>query len=70
MPSPSSATLPLEARQVAWSRLWQVLLREPSNEDVEKWETEPARESPETGEAIARAPPDGGDDSCRVRVEP
>ena len=54
---PSSSPLSIEARQVAWSRLWQVLLREPTTEEAGKWESEPSSESPKTGEAVARAPP-------------
>jgi hypothetical protein len=53
MPSPS--VLPLEARRAAWSRLWQVLLREPSSDDTEQQEAEPHSESAETNDAPARA---------------
>jgi hypothetical protein len=53
MPSPS--VLPLEARQAAWTRLWQILLREPSNDDVEQQESEPSSEFAETNDAAARA---------------
>jgi hypothetical protein len=67
---PSPSALPLEARRVAWSRLWQILLREPSTDEVEKRETDLVGEVAEIGEATARAPPDGGGDGCLVRVEP
>jgi hypothetical protein len=53
MPSPS--VLPLEARRAAWSRLWQVLLREPTNDDAEQQRAEPGSESAETNEATPRA---------------
>jgi hypothetical protein len=53
MPPPSA--LALEARQAAWSRLWQVLLREPSSDDVEQQESVPSSESSETNDAAARA---------------
>ena len=46
--------LPLEARRAAWSRLWQILLREPLNEDVEQQESEPSSEPAETNEAAPR----------------
>ena len=52
MPSPSSTTLPIEARQAAWSRLWQILLREPSSEDVEQQQSEPKSESAESNDAV------------------
>ena len=54
MPSPSSTTLPIEARQAAWSRLWQILLCEPSSDAVEQQESEPKSESTESDDA-ARA---------------
>lgn len=47
--------LPLEARRVAWSRLWQILLREPANDDVEQQGSEASSESGETNDAAARA---------------
>jgi hypothetical protein len=53
MPSPS--VLPLEARRAAWSRLWQVLLREPPNDVMEQHESEPNSERAETNEAAPRA---------------
>ena len=53
MPSPSP--LPLEARQAAWSRLWQVLLPEPANDESEQQEAEPGSDSAETNEATPRA---------------
>ena len=49
MPTPS--VLPLEARQAAWSRLWQILLREPLNDAVEQLKSEPHSESAETNDA-------------------
>ncbi len=49
MPSPSA--LPLEARRAAWARLWQILLREPSNDESEPREPEPGSECAETSEA-------------------
>ena len=67
---PSSSPLPLEARQAAWSRLWQVLLREPPNDEVGKREPKSGSKSPDTDEATARAPPEGGDDGRRVRESP
>lgn len=47
-----------EVRQAAWSRLWQVLLREPSNDESESREIEPGSEVVETNEATARAAPE------------
>jgi hypothetical protein len=53
MPSPRA--LPLEARRAAWSRLWQVLLREPPSDAVEQQEFESDSEQAETHEAAACA---------------
>jgi hypothetical protein len=43
-------TLPIEARQAAWSRLWQILLREPSSDAVEQQKSEPKSESAESND--------------------
>ena len=53
MPTPS--TPPLEARQAAWTRLWQILLRELPNDEAEQQGAEPSSESAETSDAAARA---------------
>ena len=53
MQSPS--VLPLEARRAAWSRLWQILLREPSNDDVQQQGSELSSEATEANDAAARA---------------
>lgn len=53
MPPPSAP--PPEARQAAWTRLWQILLREPINDDVEQLQSEPNSESAGANEASAPA---------------
>ena len=50
-----ASELPLEARRVAWSRLWQILLRDPPNDDVEQQGAEPSSEATDTNDAAARA---------------
>jgi hypothetical protein len=53
LPRPSSASI--EVRRASWERLWRILLREPSNDDVEQQKAEPSREPAETNRAGARA---------------
>jgi hypothetical protein len=53
IPRPSSVSL--EVRRTCWDRLWQILLREPANDDVEQQGAEPSSESAETNDAAARA---------------
>ncbi len=53
IPQPSSASI--GARRAAWSRLWQILLREPANDDVEQQGAEPSSEFAKTNNAAARA---------------
>jgi hypothetical protein len=52
------SALPLEARRVAWSRLWQILLREPPDDDVAQQGSEPSTEFAETDDAAPRATSD------------
>ena len=41
----------IEVRRAYWDRLWQILLRDLPNDDVEQQEFEPSNESVETNEA-------------------
>jgi hypothetical protein len=50
-----ASELPIEARRVAWSRLWQILLREPPNDALEQQGSEPSSEFAETDGAAACA---------------
>ena len=65
MPSPS--VLPLEARRAAWSRLWQVLLREPPSDAAEQQESEHESAQAETNEPAACAE-SGTEAAMRIRV--
>jgi hypothetical protein len=47
--------LPIEVRRACWDRLWDILLREPCNEEAEQPETESSREL-------------GGPKGVRIRV--
>jgi len=50
---PSSVSI--EVRQACWDRLWQILLREPSNDEMEQQGSEASSESAKTNHAAARA---------------
>jgi hypothetical protein len=45
----------IEVRRACWDRLWQILLRDLPNDDVEQRESEPSNELAETNEAAPRA---------------
>jgi hypothetical protein len=45
------SSVPIEVRRACWDRLWQILLRDLPNEDVEQQESEPSSEPAETNEA-------------------
>jgi hypothetical protein len=49
--------LPLEARRAAWTRLWQILLREPHHEDLEQERSEPGSEPAEIDDDAALVVP-------------
>jgi hypothetical protein len=49
---PSSVSI--DVRQACWDRLWQILLREPANDDVEQQRSESSSEATETNAAAAR----------------
>ena len=68
MPSPSQ--LPLEARRISWSRLWELLLAEPPSDALEPRKTEPGSEVAEIEQATARAPPERGGKGCCKNEEP
>ena len=64
---PSSVSL--EVRRASWDRLWQILLRELPNDDVEQQESEPSSESAETNDGAAPgASGEGGGDVRIARV--
>ncbi len=50
---PSSVSI--EARRACWDQLWQILLREPSNDEMEQQGSEPSSEFAETNDAAAHA---------------
>ena len=52
---PRATSPSIEARRASWNRLWEVLLREPANDDVEQQGSESSSEATETNAAAARA---------------
>jgi hypothetical protein len=49
------SSVPIEVRQACWDQLWRILLREPSNDDVEQQGAESRSEPGETDDAAACA---------------